>query len=146
MLHRWAQATDVRVVLFDYRKAFDLIDHQILVRKIFNLSIPRSVACWVADFLMHRQQCVKLSADCCSEWGSLQAGIPQSTQLGPWLFLLMINRPKGPWCADLEVRRRHDRGRNRPQRRARRYSRCGQYCRKLDNVTCSSMPTNVKNL
>ena len=39
MVHNWSQATDatgaaVRVVLFDYRKAFDLIDHNLLARKI----------------------------------------------------------------------------------------------------------------
>ena len=49
MLHQWLEATDgtgaaVRVVLFDYRKAFDLIDHSILVPKILSLSIPRGVA------------------------------------------------------------------------------------------------------
>ena len=97
MLHCWAQATDgtgaaVKVVLFDYRKAFDLIDHQILVYNIFKLSISRSLACWVADFLLHRQQRVKLSADCISEWGSMPAG----TKFGPWLFLLMINELRVP--------------------------------------------------
>ena len=44
MLHQWLEATHgtgaaVRVVLFNYRKAFDLIDHGILVQKILCLSI-----------------------------------------------------------------------------------------------------------
>ena len=72
MVHNWSNATDdsgatVRVVLFDYRKAFDFIDHTLLVRKVFNLCIRRSVACCVADFLTDRQQRVRLSRDCFSE-------------------------------------------------------------------------------
>ena len=96
MIHEWSQATDgtgsaVRVILFDYRKAFDLIDHALLADKISNLAIPRAVARWTIDFLMNRKQRVKLSNDCYSEWGDVLSGIPQGTKLGPWLFCLMIN-------------------------------------------------------
>ena len=61
MVHKWLQATDgtgaaVRVVLFHYRKAFDLIDHNLLVNKILDLSITSGVAHWVIDFITNRMQ------------------------------------------------------------------------------------------
>jgi hypothetical protein len=65
MVYRWSKATDgssaaVRIILYDYRKAFDLIDHNILAKRIDTL-IPRKVACWAVDFLMNRFQRTKLS-------------------------------------------------------------------------------------
>ena len=74
----------MRIMLLDYRTAFDLIDHNILAKKICDLPIPLGIACWVVDFL-------QLANDCYSEWGHTLAGVPQGTKLGPWLFLLMIN-------------------------------------------------------
>lgn len=69
MIHQWAQITDdigsaVRVFLFDYKKAFDLIDHRILMGKVRELAIPREIFLWVVDFLMNRFQRVKLSNHC----------------------------------------------------------------------------------
>ena len=53
------------------------------------LNIPRGIINWI-DFLRPRIQRVKLPEDCYSEWGSVPSGAPQGTELGPWLFILMI--------------------------------------------------------
>ena len=81
----------VRVVLFDYKKVFDLIDHGILAEKISRLPIPKAVVRWTIDFLLDRKQRVKLPIDYISEWGDVPAGVLQGTKLGIRLFLLMIN-------------------------------------------------------
>ena len=59
MLHHWCVNTDgngttIRKISIDYRKAFDFIDHGILVIKVGNLNIPRSIVNWIIDFLSHR--------------------------------------------------------------------------------------------
>ena len=86
----------VRVVLFDYRKAFDLIDHRILARKVFQLYIPLSVKKWIINFLMNREQRVKRSRDCYSEWRGVPSVVPQDIKLGPCLFIWMINDLRPP--------------------------------------------------
>ena len=96
MIHKWSEATDgarasVRIVLVDYQKAFDYVDHTIVLSKLKSLEIPDSTVNWIADFLSDRQQRTKLGHGCFSEWGNVPAGIPQGTKLGPWLFILMIN-------------------------------------------------------
>ena len=72
MLHEWSQGTDgngspIRTLLFDYKKAFDLIDHSILVRKLCALDIAPSVINWIIDFLSARSERIKLSEGCVSE-------------------------------------------------------------------------------
>ena len=76
MVLEWSKHTDgngamVCVVLFDFGKAFDLINHAILAKKLENLELPPGVMSWGIDFLTNRKQRVKLSQDCFSEWGAV---------------------------------------------------------------------------
>ena len=82
MLHHWSLSTDgngatVRTLLFDYRKAFDLIDRTILLKKLcYQCKLPPSFINWIAGFLSDRSQRIKLAEDCFSEWGSVPSGVP----------------------------------------------------------------------
>ena len=96
MIHTWTKATDgigatVRVVLFDFKEAFDLIEHQILLRKLGSYDISDAVIAWIKDFLTSRKQRVKLGQEYFSEWSRVPVGVPQGTKLGPWLFVVMID-------------------------------------------------------
>lgn len=68
MTHAWYSATDgngatARAVLFDFKKAFALIDHGILVQKLRLFNIPEAVILWITDFLSCRKQRVKLGQE-----------------------------------------------------------------------------------
>ena len=96
LLHHWLEATDgsgshVRVALLDYKKAFDLVDHNLLISKLYSVGVKPTVVNWICDFLRNRSQRVKLDSSCFSEFVNVPAGIPQGTKIGPWLFLAMIN-------------------------------------------------------
>ena len=98
MIHAWNSATDgngatVRVVLFDFKKAFDLIDHWKVgkVGKLCLYDIPDPVISWIIDFLTSCKQRVKLGHDYFSEWGVASAWVPQGKKLRLWLFIIMIN-------------------------------------------------------
>ena len=81
----------IHTVLFDYRKACNLIDHSILVRKLCLLDLSVSIINRVIEFLSHRSQRIKLSEGCISKWDAIPSGVPQETELEPWLFVIMIN-------------------------------------------------------
>ena len=95
IMHTWLAALDgtgatVRVALLDYRKAFDLVNHNLLVAKLSNYEIKPTVVKWIADFLRGRSERVKINS-VYSNILQVPAGIPQGTKIDPWLFLPIIN-------------------------------------------------------
>ena len=50
----------VRVVLFNYRKAFNLIDHIILAEKLMALDVPHGILCWIIDLQTKSQARARL--------------------------------------------------------------------------------------
>lgn len=87
-------------MLFDFRKAFDLIDHNILAKKLSTYNIPETIKYWILDFLSNRKQRIKLGNDCQSEWSNVHTGVPQSTKLGLWLFAIMVDDINVPGVGD----------------------------------------------
>ena len=95
LIHHWLAETDrpgnlIRSCMIDFSKAFDRIDHNILLNKLSNLDVPPILINWCANFLQDRQLRVKLG-EVRSNWKQINAGVPQGAILGPLFFLVMIN-------------------------------------------------------
>jgi len=95
LIHHWQQGLDVpgrvlRVLLLDYSKAFDTVDHTILLRKLAGMGVPDFLVNWFTAFLCGRQQCTKIG-EAVSDWCSINAGVPQGTLFGPVGFVVHIN-------------------------------------------------------
>jgi len=82
--------SSVRVLFVDYAKAFDHVDHNIVIQKLRSLNVPDFIVRWVTSFLCERQQRVKIS-DVFSDWITLRGGMPQGSWLGPLIFIILID-------------------------------------------------------
>ena len=94
MTHRWLQALDngesIRAVFVDFAKAFDHVDHGLVIERLVEFGVPSYVIRWIYAFLKNRQQRVRIGKFL-SQWLTLNGGMPQGTWLGPIIFVILID-------------------------------------------------------
>ena len=77
-------------IFLDFQKAFDTVDHGILLDKLYCYGIRGIAHKWFISCLSSRQQSVMYNGHE-SEFKMMRCGVPQGSILGPLLFLLYIN-------------------------------------------------------
>ncbi len=84
----------VGAVFVDLSKAFDMVNHTLLIKKLKLLGVTGIENNWFKSYLENRTQCVSING-CISTPNVIRSGVPQGSILGPLLFLLFMNDMPG---------------------------------------------------
>lgn len=93
-IEEWKLATDTKLtvgcVAIDLTKAFDSIQHKLLIAKLNAYGVSCKACDLINSYLSSRKQRVKLNGNY-SEWLNIQRGVPQGSIMGPVLFNIYLN-------------------------------------------------------
>ena len=80
----------VGVLYIDFCKAFDMVNHNLLLQKLKIYNVQEDAIAWFTSYLSDRKQCIKINKSM-SDQQPVSIGVPQGSILGPPIFLLSVN-------------------------------------------------------
>ena len=94
LIEKWKEILDKKgyagAILMDLSKAFDTINHNLLIAKLHSYGFGKPALKLIKSYLSNRFQRTKINT-CFSSWTELLQGVPQGSVLGPLLFNIYLN-------------------------------------------------------